>query len=117
MGRAHHDYVTHRGILSQRFIAQDRTFDFLGANAVARDVDDVIGTTMQRERAFITPTRVITLCVRQFVIPTLEVHLGEAKSGGGVRQELGGPLLARGLRVGVDELPVLGGQALEVDYA
>ena len=78
MGGAHYDHVTHRGILSQRFIAQDRTFDFLGTNAVARHVDDVIRTSVQRERAFITSTRVVTLCVSQFAIPTLEVHLGEA---------------------------------------
>ena len=78
MGGAHYDHVTHRGILSQRFIAQDRTFDFLCTNAVARNVDDVIRTTVQRERAFITSTRVVTLCVSQFAIPTLEVHLGEA---------------------------------------
>ena len=78
MGRAHHDHVTHWRILSQRFIAQDRALYFLGANAVARNVNHVIGTTMECECAFITSASVVSLGVGQLAVPTLEVHLCEA---------------------------------------
>ena len=78
MGCPHHDYVADRGVLSQRFIAQDRAFNLLGADAVARDVDHVIGTTMECERAFITSASVVSLGVGQFAVPTLEVNLGKA---------------------------------------
>ena len=78
MGRAHNHHVTDRGVLPQSFIAQDRAFDFLGADAVARDVDNVIRAAMQREGALVTPARIVALSVGEFAVPALEVNLGKA---------------------------------------
>jgi hypothetical protein len=49
--RADHHHVAHGRILAQGLVAQDRALDLLGADAVARNVDHVVGATVQREAA------------------------------------------------------------------
>ena len=41
--------IAERRIRIELLVAQNRAFDFLGAHAVARHVDDIVGTAVQRE--------------------------------------------------------------------
>ncbi len=48
---ADHQHIAHRAIGGERLVAQHRAFDLLGAHAVARDVDHIVRTPMEREGA------------------------------------------------------------------
>ena len=75
MGCTNHDHVADGGVFSQCFIAQNRPFDFLGSNAVPRDIDYVIRPSVERVCTVLVLARIIALRVGEFAVPAAEVHV------------------------------------------
>ncbi len=70
--------VAYRGIRAQGLVAKDCSLDLLGADAVARDVDHVVGAAVQRDAAVVELARVVALRIGEAVAPAVEIDLGEA---------------------------------------
>ena len=71
--RADHDDVADGAVRVERLVAQDRAFDFLGAHAVAADVDDVVAAAVQREAAVGMAHREVALRVGPGATPARPV--------------------------------------------
>ncbi len=78
MGRTDHHHVPHWGVLAQGLVAQDRALDFLGTDAVTRDINYVIRTAMQCKGAFFSAPRIVALGIGEFALPTAKIHVGKA---------------------------------------
>ena len=77
MWRTHDHDITHGGIFAQGLVAQDGALDFLGTDSVAGYVYHVVRTTVQGECSVIVLTRIVSLRVGQFTIPSVEIDLTE----------------------------------------
>ncbi len=78
VGRAHHHRVAQRRLGAQHLVAQNRSLDFFGADAVAGDVDDIVGAPVQGERTVVVVARVVALGIGKGSVPAVEIHRAEA---------------------------------------
>jgi len=78
MGGAYHDHIAHGRILPQGLVAQYCALNLFRTDAVAGDVNDVIGSAVKGKRTLVTTARVVTLGVGEFAVPSAEIDLGEA---------------------------------------
>ena len=77
MRGANDNHVAHWRVLSQRLVSEDGAFDFLGADAMPRYVDNVVRATMECEGTVIVLTRVVALRISKFTTPSIEIYLCE----------------------------------------
>jgi len=77
MGRAHDDDITDGRIFSEDLISEDRTLNLLRTDTVPRDVDNIIGATMQGKGTIVGTPCIIALGVAQLAGPTTEIDLGK----------------------------------------
>ena len=70
MRRTDDDDIAYRRIRIDLLVSQDGAFDFFGTKTMPRYVDDVVGTTMQRETAVGMLYGKVTLRVSELLAPT-----------------------------------------------
>ncbi len=78
MRRADDHRIAERRVGPEHLVAQDRALDFLGADAVARDVDDIVGASVQGKGTVGMGAGIVALGVGQAVGPAVEVDGAEA---------------------------------------
>ena len=78
MRRADNHNIAQGGVFPKGLITKEGAFNLFGTNAVARDVNDIIRATVEREAAVLVTPGIVTLSIAVALGPAIEIHRLEA---------------------------------------